>query len=339
MATMTPTTGAVFIPEVWAKEVQMARRNKLIMANLVDHQYESDLTYGDTVHITSIAEMTADVITPGTALTPVAPTETEQTLVIDQYYGKAIELQDMLKKQSKVELMQPYSDVIGFALAKAIDGSLLDQYANVDAAHKQTAVANLTFNGIVDAHGLLDQDNVPQEDRALVVNWAGLADLRKLDEFKSYNETGEVGLVEKKLGIVGSIYGAPVYLTNAVKSADATPAYQFMLFHKSAFAVAIQQDVEMESDRDILKKADLLSGSCLWGVKTVRSDHAVVIRRTVQSDMNGEFQRKLERDHTTTEDLLVGSSFMWYYPIMEEPKNTILEVHNSILGQKDTLSG
>lgn len=279
MATMTPTTGAVFIPEVWAKDVQMARRNKLIMANLVDHQYESEIAYGDTVHITSIAEMTADAITPGTALTPVAPTETEQTLVINQYYGKAIELQDMLKRQSKYDLRKPYADVIGFALATAIDGSLLAEFANVETTHKQTAVANLTFNGIVDAHGLLDQDNVPQEDRVLVVNWAGLADLRKLDEFKSYNETGEVGLVEKKLGIVGTIYGAPVYLTNAVKTSAS--AYQFLLFHKSAFAIAVQTQPEMESDRDILKKADLLSGSCLWGVKTVRPDHAVVIRRTV----------------------------------------------------------
>lgn len=283
MATMTPTTGAVFIPEVWAKDVQMARRNKLIMANLVDHQYEDDIAYGDTVHITSIAEMTADAITPGTALTPVAPTETEQTLVIDQYYGKAIELQDMLKRQSKYDLRKPYADVIGFALASKIDATLLAQFANVATANKQTAVANLTFNGIVDAHGLLDKNNVPQEDRAMVVNWAGLSDLRKLDEFKSYNETGEVGLVEKKMGIVGTIYGAPVYLTNAVatNTDSGTPNYQFLLFHKSAFAIAVQQDVEMESDRDILKKADLLSGSCLWGVKTVRSDHAVVIRRNV----------------------------------------------------------
>lgn len=276
---MTPTTGAVFIPEVWAKEVQMARRNKLVMANLVDHRYESDISYGDTIHITSIAEMTADAITPGTALTPVAPTETEQTILINQYYGKAVELQDMLKKQSKYDLMKPYSDVIGFALAKAIDGSLLAEFANVLAGNKQTAVANLTFNGIVDAHGLLDQYDVPQEDRAFVVNWAGLSDLRKLDEFKSYNETGEVGLVEKKMGIVGTIYGAPVYLTNAVKTD--TGAYQFLLFHKDAFAVVVQSEPEMESDRDILKKADLLSGSTLWGVKTVRPNHAVVVRRTV----------------------------------------------------------
>ncbi len=279
MATMTPTTGAVFIPEVWAKDVQMARRNKLIMSSLVDHQYESELKYGDTVHITSIAEMTADAITPGTALVPVAPTETEQTLVIDQYYGKAIEIQDMLKKQSKYDLRKPYTDVIGHALAKAIDGTLLAQFANVIAAHKMTAIATVTFDAIVDAHTLLDEDNVPMEDRALVINAKILGDLRKLDEFRAHNEVGTEGIIKSKLGIVGTIYGTPVYLTNAVKT-DAG-AYQALLFHKSAFALAMQIDPEMEQDRDILKKADLVSGSTLWGVKTVRTDHAVVIRRTV----------------------------------------------------------
>jgi len=279
MPAMTPVTGAVFIPEVWADEVQMARRNKLVMTNLVNHQYEDDLKYGDTVHITSIAEMTADAITPGTALVPVAPTETEQTLVVDQYYGKAIELQDMLTRQSKFDLRKPYTDVIGFALARAIDGSLLAQYANVASGNKQTAVANLTFNGIVDAHTLLDAKDVPMEDRAFVVNAQGLGDLRKLDEFSSYTETGREGVRERQMGIVGEIYGAPVYLTNAVKTD--TGAYQMLLLHKDAFAAAIQIQPEMESDRDILKKTDLISGSTLWGVKTVRPDHAVVIRRTV----------------------------------------------------------
>ena len=283
MATMTPTTGAVFIPELWAKDILMARRNKLVATNLVDHQYESQLQYGDTIHITSIAEMTADAITPGTALVPVAPTETEQTLVIDQYYGKAIELQDMLTTQSKYDLRKPYTDVIGFALAKAIDGSILAQFANVASGNKMTAVANLTFNTIVDANTLLDAANVPQEDRALVVNAQGLADLRKLVEFSSWDKTGRAGVREGQMGIVGEIYGAPVYLTNAVKSNtdSGTPNYQFLLLHKSAFAVVVQTEPEIESDRDILKKSWLISGSTLWGVKTVRNDHAVVIRRNV----------------------------------------------------------
>lgn len=278
MATMTPTTGAVFIPEVWAKDIIMARRNKLVASNLVNHQYENDLTYGDTVHITAIAEMTADAITPGTALVPVAPTETEQTLVIDQYYGKAIEIQDMLKRQSRYDLRRPYTDVMGFALAKAMDTDLLSEYANVEATHKQTAVASLTFDGIVDATVLLDADNVPMEDRALIVNAVSLGDLRKLPEFTAYDETGRTGVREKAMGIVGQIYGADVYLTNAVP--NAAGVYQNMLVHKDAFAMAVQQEPNTESDRDILKKADLLSISALWGVKTIRPDHAVVLRRT-----------------------------------------------------------
>lgn len=283
MATMTPTTGAVFIPEVWAKDIQMARTNNLVMSRLVNHQYESDLTYGDTVHITAIAEMTADAMTPGTALVPVAPTETEQTLVIDQYYGKAIEIQEVLKRQSKYDLRRPYTEVMGRALANAMDASLLAQYANVLTANKMTAVATLTFAGIVDAHTLLDKANVPMEDRALVINAVGLGDLRKLPEFTAYDETGREGVREKEMGIVGTIYGTKVYMTNAVKqnSDSGTNNYQMLLFHKDAFAMAVQKQPDVETDRDILKKTDLISTSALWGVKTIRPDHAVVIRRNV----------------------------------------------------------
>lgn len=281
MAVMTPTTGAVFIPEVWAPEILMARTNNLVMARLVDHKYEKQLTYGDTVHIVSIAEMTADVMTPGTALVPVAPTETEQTLVIDKYYGKAIEVQDVLKKQSKYDLRRPYTEVIGRALATAIDSSLLSEYANVASGNKLTAVAAVTYDTLVSAHQKLDSANVPMDNRVLVVNAVILSDLRKDPKFTEYDSTGRAGVKETEMGIRGEIFGTPVYLSNAVKSADGTPAYQALLFHKDAFAAVIQMSPDIESDRDILKKTDLISGSCLWGVKTVRPDHAVVIRRTV----------------------------------------------------------
>lgn len=285
MATMTPTTANVFIPDVWAKDILMARRNKLVATNLVDHQYESALKYGDTVHITSIAEMTADAITPGTALVPVAPTETEQTLLINQYFGKAIEIQDMVKIQSMYELRAPYVDVMGFALAKAIDASVMGQWTNVVAGNQQTAVAALTFNGIVDATTLLDAANVPQTDRALIVDAAGLGDLRKLTQFTNWSDTGRAGVREDPMGIVGEIYGAPVYLSNAVANGttnviNSSTNHKNMLVHKSAFALAIQKQPDVESDRDILKKSDLISTSALWGVKTVRPDHAVVLART-----------------------------------------------------------
>lgn len=276
---MTPTTHAEFIPEVWSKDLMTSRTNNLIMGGLVNKDYQNDLRYGDTVHIVSIKEMTADQMTPGTALVPVAPDETEQTLVIDQYWGKAIEIQDVLKKQSMYNLRAPYTEAMGRAIATAIDGSLLAQFANVAAPNKRTAVATMTFAEIVEAHTMLDMANVPMGDRALVINARVLGDLRKLPEFTDYDATGKEGVRERELGIVGTIYGTKVYLTNAVKT-DAG-AYQCLLFHRSAFTTVMQLAPSVESDRDILKKTDLVSISALWGVKTIRPDHAVVLRRTV----------------------------------------------------------
>jgi hypothetical protein len=279
MAVQTPTTGAVFIDEVWAKDIQENRRNKLIATKIVDHQFEDRiLNHGDTVHITSIAPLTATAITPGSPIVPIANTETEQTLVIDQYYGVGVELQDMLKKQSTYNLRKPYVDEMSYALASKIDETLLAEWTNVATANKMTAVAALTFAGIVDANVLLDKANVPMSDRALIVNAAGLGDLRKLAEFTMYEKTGKEGLVTGDFGLVGRIYGAPVYMTNAIPKAGGSA--KNMLVHKSAFAVAIQMKPDMEYDRDILKKTDIITGSALWGVKTIRPDHAVVLQRT-----------------------------------------------------------
>lgn len=282
---MTPTTGAVFIDEVWAKDIQEIRRNKLIALKLVDHQYESQvLNHGDNVHITSITPFTADSITPGTPLVPVANTETEQTLVIDQYKGKAIAIQDMLRKQSVYELRSPYTREISRALAEAIDSYILGLWNNFAANNKPAAVASITFNTIIDANVILDKANVPQDGRALVVNADGLADLRKVAEFTMYDKTGEASLVRKdgddtNPGLVGTIYGAPVYWTNAVAVSGGSA--KCLLIHNSAIAAAVQLKPEVEHDRDILLKADIVSGSTLFGAKVVRPDHAVVISRTV----------------------------------------------------------
>lgn len=278
--TMTPSNGGEFIPELWAKEIQENRRNKLVATKLVDHQYESQLmSQGDTVHIVSIPELATQAITPGTEMTVVDAEPTEQLLVVDQYEGVPVRIQDMLKKQSAYELRAPYVDRISYALATAIDEYLLGLWNGFAAGNKPAAVASLTFETIVDAHAILDTANVPTSERALVVNGVGLADLRKVAEFTLYDHTGKEGLVSSETGIVGSIYNTPVYVTEAVPSSDG--AYKYWLVHKSAVAVAVQLQPEVEYDRNILMKADIIAGSTLFGAKVVRDDHAVIISRTV----------------------------------------------------------
>lgn len=268
-----------FVPELWAPELMENRTNSLIMLNLINHQYESQLMQkGDTVHIEKMDEFTVQDIDETVGLTVTAATTSEDTIVIDKYVGFAKAYQDVIKKQSAYELRQPIVERGGRALATAIDSYILSKWNGVKTAHKPSAIAALTFASIVDAHALLDAANVPEDDRFLVVNGIGRADLRKIPEFTAYKETGEAGLVKGKKGLVGEIYGTPVYVTNAV--VNASGVYKFILAHRDAFAAAVQIKPEIEYDRDIVKKADIITGSTLLGAKVLRDDHAVIISRT-----------------------------------------------------------
>ena len=145
--------------------------------------------------------------------------------------------------------------------------------------HQATGTGGaLKFEDIVDAASLLDAKNVPTTERALVVNGIGLADLRKVEQFTLYKNTGERGLVEQERGIVGEIYTMPVYLSEAIKPVSGK--LNFLMFHREAIVGATQNVPKMETGREKLVGVDYIVGSQLWGVKVLRPDHGVVIKRT-----------------------------------------------------------
>lgn len=281
MALVTNTTAAELIPESWTKDVEYARDDAFVAANLVERRFEKDLSVGDTVHIPFIADLVTESIVSTGSMTPVANTETKVDLVVDQFEGTAVEIFDKTKIQSKYDLPKIYSNRIGNALANVVDTSLLDEYTNILAGNKPTTVATLTYDLVVEAVGLLDAGNVPQGNRFFIVNSVTLSDLRKDAQFVRYDSTGEKGghLQGGGVGAIGEIYGIPVYLSNNVQD-DAT-SYMNILAHKSWLALAIQAKPDMEKHRNPLASAGYLIGRVLYGLKTIRPDHAVQVARTI----------------------------------------------------------
>lgn len=278
----TPANSPVVIDEVWAKEILENRRNRLVMEQLVNHDYEGQIkNHGDTVHIISLPDMVAQDIVPGTEMTVTPLVPTEQLLVIDQYKGVPAEVQDMLMKQSTYDLRRPYTEKIGFALADAIDKYLIGlAIAGVAAGNKLTAVAALNKATLVAAHAKLDTLNVPTEGRALIINGAGKADLR-LDSDMTWAERQGGGVSIAGAGYAGTIYDTPVYVTNQVPKIDTNTNWGFILLHRDALTCAVQIEPEVETDRRILSKSWIVAGSTLFGGKVIRPDHIVVIPRTV----------------------------------------------------------
>ncbi len=283
MAQVNNTTADVMIPESWTRDVEFARDDNLVFADLVTRKYEQDLNVGDQVHIPFVGNLTVENITSGSNLTPIANTETEVVLVVDKFKGVAVEIFDKTKIQSKYDLPAAYKNRIGQALADVVDSDIAALWSTVAAGNQMTAVANVDYDDIVDAVTLLDMANVPQDGRSMVVDSRTLGDLRKDDNFIRYDSTGKAGAWTQGDKAIGEIYGIKVYISNnvAIDTTETPDEIKNMIFHKSAFALAMQKSPWMEMHRNPLGSADYIIGRELYGVKTIRTDHAVVLPRQV----------------------------------------------------------
>lgn len=290
---VTPTIGtgavsgagdeALNVPEIWAKELQENRVNNLVMWALIDGRYSSEISQkGDTLHINSMDEITDDTsVNSAVSGLTIDGLDTDQIdLLIDRYIRKVLGVQDVLKAQSAHEMRAPHTVRLGRYLDRALDEEVMRKTV-AGAANTITVTGNtnttLAFADVVNAAAKLDAANVPTDGRAIVVNGYGLADLRQVPEFTAYNEVGESGIVKSMTGIVGTIYGMNVFITNAVTTA--TSKYNFLMFHKSAVVGAVQSVPSFEADRDKVNGIDFIAGAQLWGVKVVRPDHIVKITR------------------------------------------------------------
>jgi hypothetical protein len=127
----TPTTHAVMIPESWRKEVILALYDKMVMKNIIN---SITVPAGmDTLHFPNIAKLTAEAITPGTALVGKVNTETKTDLVIDQNYGvpMTIAKQTLIQAQTNLSIWDIYKNRAAEALAYQIDQHLLGLYSGL----------------------------------------------------------------------------------------------------------------------------------------------------------------------------------------------------------------
>lgn len=272
---MTNTTAAKFLTEKWAKEAEMAREANLVMAGLVKRYDVLVKSDGTKINIPFVSNLTTTAVADNTAVTFQAPTEAEIELNLDQMFESSFAIQDKTSAQSGYELGTMYSHKSGEALARKIDSTLTALYAGLSQTVAD-GTAEITAANIVRAILYLDNANVPQTGRAFVVRPSTMYSMRQITAFTQWNATGEKGVtVGGKDGFVGNVYGIPVYQsTNIVTTANVA---KNLLFHRDAFALAIQKDVTLERDRRPDYLATGFISSALWGVVELRDDHGVLI--------------------------------------------------------------
>ena len=283
--TIDVTDAAVFIPELWSADVLIFRERALVMAQLVERYDSLVKGKGDYIHLPNLSELTANDKTANNEVTLNYPTETEDTISIATHKETSFEIEDIVKVQSQYQLRELYTKAAGYSIAKAIDTDLLGLYSSLTSTDVGTYGVDITDATIVKGIETLDVADVPFTDRYLVIKPSQKAALMKLDKFVKADFLGQYQqptVVRKGPNsghLWGDVYGVPTYYTNQVTTTAGTPTQiHNILFHKSAFALALQMGPRTQGNYWAKDLAWLVTVDAIYGLGCIRTDHGVEIR-------------------------------------------------------------
>lgn len=282
---MTVTTGDVFRPEVWSAEVLRAAQNALVMAPLVKRFDSLVSGKGDTINIPNLSNLSANDKSASTQVTLQTVAESNTQISINKHKEASFLVEDLLKVQSNYDLMGEYTSKAGFAIAQQVDTDLLGEYSNLTNTDVGTYGSDITDAVVLAGIEALDLANAPLEDRAFVIYPTQKTALARIDKFVKADYLGQydrptvVKTGPNSRMLWGDIYGVPVYYTKQVTSSAGTPTqYHNMLFHKEAFALAMQVAPRTQSAYILEYLANLVVVDAIYGVKTLRSTFGVEVR-------------------------------------------------------------
>lgn len=289
-------------PDVIAAAALANLYENTVMANLVHRDYEPEFAnkVGDTITIRKPATFVANDFVRANGIQIQDATESSTSITLNKFkdVSFAVTAEDMTLsiKDFSAQLLDPAMQ----AIAEAIDRDILslrDDVTNVVGLSTDTDPWD-DPKVAVDAGSLLDQANVPQTERRLVVGARTKAAWVKDPLFHQAQQRGDTtGLREASLG--ARVFGFDPYMSQNVKLPAQTtgnPTTEVSVgFHRTAFALcfrplALPQGAKNAAimnykgfglrvvyDYDITKKQDVISVDCLYGVKTLDPARAVVI--------------------------------------------------------------
>lgn len=274
--TMTPTTGAAFIPEIWSHATLDFREQMLVITPLVGRTHESDANFGDTVHVASVTELTARTKAAGTQITYEAPTETDATILINQHKYAAVLIEDILKVQSKYDVREKYTSQFGYVLAKVVDNAMGARFAGFSQIVGVLA-ADVTEADLRRALQYLDDADAPTDGRAFVFSSAAKSGLMAMEKLVNSDYNGTVGKVENKRGRFGTIWDVPAYVSNNLQGSNAA-GHDNALLHKSAIELILQMKVRTKSQFSVDDDGWKLAAFELYGSNEMRDSHGVYLK-------------------------------------------------------------
>jgi hypothetical protein len=277
-----------FIPTLWSAELLVSLKNSLVFgqSGVVNRDYEGTISgYGDTVKINAIGEVSTGDYTKNTDMdAPQTLDGTQTTLVIDQAKYFNFQIDDIDKAQQNPKVMQQAMAESAYSLRNDADRYVADKMAtavtadNVIDKSAETFTPAMAYEQLVDLSVRLDENNVPEEGRYVIVPPFFVGLIEKDDRFTNATEGGNA---ITRNGFVGRIAGFNVLKSNNVNTTagadESSKIYNIVAGHQMATSYAEQVN-EVETYRPERRFADAVKGLHLYGAKVVRPTALVMLK-------------------------------------------------------------
>lgn len=296
-----PAYSGTFIPQIWSGKLLEKFYAACVLAAISNTDYEGEIKkYGDTVIIRTIPTLTIRDYQATMAIQLERPSSNVINLLIDQGKYFAAILDDVMRVQADMDLLDMWADDASEQLKIAIDTQVLAAIpAQVDALNKGTTAGKISGNinlgkatapitvGPADASGVsgiisllidmgvcLDEQNVPEPGRWVVLPAWAVGMLLKSD-VRAANIMGDATSALRN-GRVGTISRFTVYQSNLLPTATETgkTAFHILAGHNSGLTFASQL-TEMETLRVESTFGTLMRGLQVYGFKVLKPESIV----------------------------------------------------------------
>jgi N4-gp56 family major capsid protein len=266
-----------------------------VLGEITNNDWEGEIkNQGDTVHIRSIPTITISDYEKGDNLTNQVPESTPIELQISKGKYFSVIVDDVDEVQADVRLMDIFTNDAGEQMKISIDGDVLNNVAaDAAAANKGDAAGAISgdidlgkagaplevdkdnvLDVILDAGQVLDEQNVPEDGRWMVIAPWFASLLKKSDLRQAYLTGDDVSPIRN--GKIGMVDRFTLFVTNNLTkvTTDGDNAYHFLAGTRDAISFA-SQITNVETLRAQTTFGNIVRGLNVYGYKVVKPEALV----------------------------------------------------------------
>jgi len=252
-------------------EAQFVASEKSIMRNLVKNYAITG--GGKAVDVPVYAQVSAAAVSEATDLSNTAIDPTSVTITASEV-GVMTTLTDLARNSAPRNVAADIGKLFGEALARKQDADLTALFDgfSVTLGDGTTAISPAV---IFNALSTLRANALPANECAVVVHPKIAYDLKSglTNTFAGLDtETSNEAL---RAGFVGTLAGMRIFETSNMANTGTAGDYKGGAFHKDALAIAMMQDVKIETQRDASLRADEIVATSVYGVGEIHDSYGV----------------------------------------------------------------